>query len=422
MAAKTNSPFQTATSDYRSSVTKAVESSAKAHNLRVHPDSVSVLVHDAIPGGGAVACAAVEGVGELSVDELFGGSKPALLVYLPTSTHISGPSLEEGVYAVTLDASEAKAGLHDAEGNHVVDAEMETGSVPANRYLAAKAVVTDIGPITTCVRVCVRVCFSIEIDGPGPFIRRPIDALAASGIARFLEMLAAAQRAAPPRPISAEALGCRAWHFQEAFRRDRRGDRGVPCRVHRRRAWMRMRKPCPKRHLSGQKSDPPHLRPRAASGSVSVTEGDPSNPRELAQPRAGIGPAEHGMTRSEPSVVARDIGWWVGAWALEPRSDIRERMNPSPPDPISPRGNDVHAQRIQVSHPDDIDPSRPGELDLPPRPSVDLDDLVDARLDVTFELGVEHSSVPQRFEQSSQATDCVFDLTERDRHGVGAVP
>lgn len=137
--------------------------------MRMHPGSVSVLVHDAIPGGGAVACAAIEGVGELSVDELFGGGKPALLIYLPTSTLISGPTLKEGVYAVTLDASRAIAELQDAGGNHVADVSMETGSVPANAYLAAKSVVTDIGDITMCVQVCVRVCFSIEVDGPGPF-------------------------------------------------------------------------------------------------------------------------------------------------------------------------------------------------------------------------------------------------------------
>ena len=111
MAGKASSPFRTATNHYRSTVTKAVEASAKRHNLRVHPDSVSVLVHDAIPGGGAVACAAVEGVGDLSVDELFGGAKPALLIYLPTSTLISGPKLKEGVYAAVLDASRATAGL-----------------------------------------------------------------------------------------------------------------------------------------------------------------------------------------------------------------------------------------------------------------------------------------------------------------------
>jgi hypothetical protein len=169
MAAKTQSPFQAATSDYRSSVTKAVKASAKEHNLRVHPDSVSVLVNDAIPGGGAVACAAVEGVGELSMADLFGGSKPALLIFLPSSTLISGPTLKEGVYAVVLDASRARAGLHDAGGNHVADVSMETGSVPANEYLARQRVVTDIGDVTLCFRVCVRVCFSVEINAPGPF-------------------------------------------------------------------------------------------------------------------------------------------------------------------------------------------------------------------------------------------------------------
>lgn len=169
MGATRESAFRTSTSDYRSVVARIVEESANRHDLRIHPDSVSVLVHDAIPGGGAVACAAVQGVQELSVDELFGGRKPALLVYLPSSTLISGPTLTEGIYAVALDASVATASLRDDRGNHVADVSMETGSVPDNAYLAAKAVVTDIGSVTMCVRVCVEVCFSIEIDGPGPF-------------------------------------------------------------------------------------------------------------------------------------------------------------------------------------------------------------------------------------------------------------
>jgi hypothetical protein len=169
MAGTASSSLQTATTRYRSSVAKAVEAGANGHDLRVHPDSVSVLVHDAIPGGGAVACGAVKGVAELSVDELFGGTQPALLIYLPASTLISGPTIKEGVYAAVLDASRATARLLDAEGNHVADVSMETGSVPANAYLKAKGAVTDIGDITMCFRACFRVCFSVEIDGPGPF-------------------------------------------------------------------------------------------------------------------------------------------------------------------------------------------------------------------------------------------------------------
>jgi hypothetical protein len=168
MVTATDSPLGSLTRRYRSSATEVLEASAKKHKLGVHPDSTSFLIHDAIPGTGAVACAAVEGVTKLSSDELFGGKQPALMVYLPTSTLISGPALREGAYAATFDASQATARLSDAGGKHVADVSMEAGSVPNNDYLAAKRATTDIGDITLCTHLCVQVCFSIEIDAPGP--------------------------------------------------------------------------------------------------------------------------------------------------------------------------------------------------------------------------------------------------------------
>ena len=169
MNKQTTSPFESATSEYRSRISDALEEATGRHKLRVHAGSVSALVHDALPGAGGVAVAAVANIHKLPIERLYGGREPVMLVYLPSVSLTSGAQLAEGVYSVTADAAKATAGLHDSEGNRVADVWMETGSVPQNRYLAAKILSTDIGDITLCAEICLKVCFSVEVDGPGPF-------------------------------------------------------------------------------------------------------------------------------------------------------------------------------------------------------------------------------------------------------------
>ena len=46
---------------------------------------------------------------------------------------------------------------------------MSAESVPQNDCLARKIVSTNIGDVRLCAKVCLRICVSVEVDGPGPF-------------------------------------------------------------------------------------------------------------------------------------------------------------------------------------------------------------------------------------------------------------
>jgi hypothetical protein len=91
-------------------------------------------------------------------------------------------------------------------------------------------------------------------------------------------------------------------------------------------------------------------------------------------------------------------------------AQIRERMDPPPSYPISPGRFYVHAERLSVRHVDDVHAGCARRLDLPPRPSVHLDQFVPSGALVTLELRVEQSMESDRREQAKDTPDRNFGL------------
>src|SRR6185437_8561505 len=79
------------------------------------------------------------------------------------------------------------------------------------------------------------------------------------------------------------------------------------------------------------------------------------------------------------------------------------------------------AERILVGHPAHIDAAARGELDVPPRARVDLEDAELAVARIALEFGAENAAVLQSFQQLDQPIACFRDLVHRYADAIRAV-
>lgn len=153
---------------YRSQVLEEMTSVARQRRLDLHPDEVSVLVSNTLPGM-VIANAAVAGLPDSTLDRILGGTEPVLFVYLPEVELTSGVNIPAGCYTVTMDGRRRRAQLVDQNDKAIADIGLEVSAAPPSRLLARKAVVTDVDGPELCAEVCVKICFSVKIDVRGPF-------------------------------------------------------------------------------------------------------------------------------------------------------------------------------------------------------------------------------------------------------------
>jgi hypothetical protein len=145
------------------------------------------------------------------------------------------------------------------------------------------------------------------------------------------------------------------------------------------------------------------------------------DPTDLGEAGAKIGQLENGVSGSEPSLPGAGVGP-KAIPALPSGTQIGERVNPSSPDPIPGGRVDVNAESIQIGHVHQVHARSTREFDLPPRPRVDLEELVSSSRSVAFELSTEKAVVSDTQEKTADAIGRVCDLVQWDRHSVRAIP
>lgn len=154
--------------DFRQSVHKAMSDYAEKSGFKLHRNAIAVLVSDLIPGG-MVGNAPIAGPAIETLDGLLGGKDPALLLMLPSLELTSGTKLDGGCYTLTFDGNERRARLLGLDNELRTDLPISLGASRPSEVLRAAKAATDIEGPELCQKICVRICFSVTVDLPGPF-------------------------------------------------------------------------------------------------------------------------------------------------------------------------------------------------------------------------------------------------------------
>src|SRR5262245_12911797 len=101
--------------------------------------------------------------------------------------------------------------------------------------------------------------------------------------------------------------------------------------------------------------------------------------------------------------------------------EVEARIDAPPAGRVAPHRRYVLPERVEARHLANVHTAAGGEFDVPPRPGIDLEDLVEAIARVELEFGAEDSAITDCLQELADRVGCGRDPLDGDRQRRRAV-